>query len=572
MAITLRVDKGSALTLNQLDTNFTEFFYSSSISADQKTLTLHYTGSDSGSFGVAQGRNHTIPLNPYTGSASQAVGSAGHIQFSNGSGFASDANIAWDDTNNVLRVNQPTILSGDGIAVRNAHVRLKSTNSPNEDNWLIFHGNGANKSGSIRYNFDEDYNFSFHSSTTLTDTGRNGFKFIVDRLSTEPFVHFAGNDHAIALGYANTGVATVNISGSLSIQGNGTNVGRIGKLHSFENEDRIDKNTGTNILPGNSRGLILEGPHTGHVVVGLHGSGSNQGFAIISAPVTASSHVPTYDKLVAFFAGDGKVGIGTKTPSQNLHVEGSMLVTGNTVLGNATSDDTQITGDLDVDVNLNVDGAAVIDGEVTLHTLPTASASDFQYIVRNSSNKIAQQNIAAPIPVGGIIMWSGNMNAIPSGFAICDGAVHNSVQTPDLRNKFIVGANNTGSAAAPTTTVSGSATASGGSATHNHGGNVGNTTLNNTQIPSHNHTYKDSYFIEIHNVGVGASGAIAGVDHVGPTKYKGSGDSDNDNEYVYYRNGTTNTTGGGGSHTHTISTQTNVPPFFALAYIMFVGT
>ena len=59
MAITLRVDKGSALTLNQLDTNFTEFFYSSSISSDQKTLTLHYTGSDDSGFGVAQNRKHT---------------------------------------------------------------------------------------------------------------------------------------------------------------------------------------------------------------------------------------------------------------------------------------------------------------------------------------------------------------------------------------------------------------------------------------------------------------------------------------------------------------------------------
>lgn len=95
--------------------------------------------------------------------------------------------------------------------------------------------------------------------------------------------------------------------------------------------------------------------------------------------------------------------------------------------------------------------------------------------------------------------------------------------------------------------------------------------LTTSQIPSHTHTYKDSYFIEIHSVGVGAGGAIGGVDYVGPTKYKGSGDSDNDNTRVYWRNGTSNSTGGGGGHNHTIHTDHHVPPFLALAYIMYTG-
>ena len=40
------------------------------------------------------------------------------------------------------------------------------------------------------------------------------------------------------------------------------------------------------------------------------------------------------------------------------------------------------------------------------------------------------------VPSGAIILWSGASNAIPSGYALCDG--NNS--TPDLRNRFIVGA------------------------------------------------------------------------------------------------------------------------------------
>ena len=43
------------------------------------------------------------------------------------------------------------------------------------------------------------------------------------------------------------------------------------------------------------------------------------------------------------------------------------------------------------------------------------------------------------VPVGGIIMWSGATNAIPSGWALCDG----QNGTPNLQDKFIVGAGNT---------------------------------------------------------------------------------------------------------------------------------
>ena len=40
------------------------------------------------------------------------------------------------------------------------------------------------------------------------------------------------------------------------------------------------------------------------------------------------------------------------------------------------------------------------------------------------------------VPVGGIIMWSGATNNIPTGWALCDG----NNGTPNLQDKFIVGA------------------------------------------------------------------------------------------------------------------------------------
>jgi hypothetical protein len=47
--------------------------------------------------------------------------------------------------------------------------------------------------------------------------------------------------------------------------------------------------------------------------------------------------------------------------------------------------------------------------------------------------------LANSIPSGGIILWSGSIVSIPSGFFLCDG----TNGTPDLRNRFIVGAGST---------------------------------------------------------------------------------------------------------------------------------
>lgn len=42
---------------------------------------------------------------------------------------------------------------------------------------------------------------------------------------------------------------------------------------------------------------------------------------------------------------------------------------------------------------------------------------------------------AASLPAGVIVMWSGSLDAIPAGWALCDG--RNG--TPDLRNRFVLG-------------------------------------------------------------------------------------------------------------------------------------
>jgi hypothetical protein len=77
----------------------------------------------------------------------------------------------------------------------------------------------------------------------------------------------------------------------------------------------------------------------------------------------------------------------------------------------------------------------------------------------------ANSDILAVIPSGVIVMWHGTVATIPSGWALCDG----NNGTPDLRNRFIVCADADDGGVAKTT-LTGGATQSGGSISHDHTG------------------------------------------------------------------------------------------------------
>lgn len=130
------------------------------------------------------------------------------------------------------------------------------------------------------------------------------------------------------------------------------------------------------------------------------------------------------------------------------------------------------------------------------------------------------------IPVGGIVFWSGVVDSIPNGWALCNGQTVNGVRTPNLSDRFIVGVGSGYSLGA-----------TGGEASHR---------LTVAEMPSHNHAYKftgadvdqswdsDNYFYCQHNQ----------YPNNANTKYT---------EYI----------GGNAAHE-------NRPPYYALCYIMRV--
>jgi len=138
---------------------------------------------------------------------------------------------------------------------------------------------------------------------------------------------------------------------------------------------------------------------------------------------------------------------------------------------------------------------------------------------------------APAIPSGGIILWSGSTGSVPSGWYLCDG----TNGTPDLRNSFIVGAGNTYAVGA-----------TGGSA--------------DAIVVSHTHTASVTDPGHAHDIP--RKNALSG----GVESYVAGGGGN------VIANLPTNTATTGISVTNATAgvsgTNANLPPYYALAYIM----
>lgn len=167
------------------------------------------------------------------------------------------------------------------------------------------------------------------------------------------------------------------------------------------------------------------------------------------------------------------------------------------------------------------------------------------------------------VPPGTIVMWSGE--TAPKGWALCDG----TNGTPDLRGRFVIAI---GSGAGLTTRTLG---ATGGTETH---------TLTTGEIPGHTHTgttaSNGAHTHTITDPGHSHSVTINNVDDQNFSANAGQVPPADANTAVSSYSTATATTGitvdSNGAHTHTFTSDStgggtahnNMPPFYALAYIM----
>ncbi|MBL4703362.1 MAG: hypothetical protein JKY54_02515 [Flavobacteriales bacterium] len=215
----------------------------------------------------------------------------------------------------------------------------------------------------------------------------------------------------------------------------------------------------------------------------------------------------------------GNIGLGTLNPQEKIHLAKATRIDGDTVInGNLNVGG---LGDKHIKVrhiqgksHKSADPADLYLNYFKGHDVHMGSAT-------NTSNLHVHGRITDAtgdvMPIGAIIMWSGAINNLPAGWKLCNGADG----TPDLRNRFIVGAGA--------------------------GYGVGNTggedrhTLTWHEMPSHNHNIT-SYHANFKHSG-GAS--------------EGSTKNDGDGAFA------AGTTHAGGNQAHE-----NRPPYYALAYIM----
>ena len=136
-------------------------------------------------------------------------------------------------------------------------------------------------------------------------------------------------------------------------------------------------------------------------------------------------------------------------------------------------------------------------------------------------NKNTSSTNGSPIPVGVIMMWSGQVADIPDGWALCNG----QNGTPNLQDRFIVGS---GSSYSPGVT-----------------GGANTVTLKLNEIPSHNHDNGNfKYLLQFTK-----DGTLTGNSDKSTT------------EPNLYTKGAIKSAGGNGAHE-------NRPPYYALCFIM----
>ena len=220
----------------------------------------------------------------------------------------------------------------------------------------------------------------------------------------------------------------------------------------------------------------------------------------------------------AVFSATDRVEATGNVQAGNVRTSGQISATGTVQAGNVSATANVIAAGNLGGANLSVTGTA---------TVPTPDS--------NSANtQVATTNfVATRLPAGVILMWSGSIASIPSGWLLCDG----TNGTPNLQDRFVVGAGSTYAVGA-----------TGGSA--------------NATLVSHSHTTSsvvtDPGHAHIYNTKTGTP------PQAGSSTPCWNGDANATTSVALTGvlvNVTVNSAGSS-------ATNANLPPYYALAYIM----
>jgi hypothetical protein len=330
-------------------------------------------------------------------------------------------------------------------------------------------------------------------------------------------------------------------------------------------------------------------PAAGQLVV--QGTGTTQSTPLQTWRTADGNALATVD-------GVGRIGVGTATPSASLSVNGTFLVQLSGLV-KGYDDRVTLTGDQDTrfDAELKVGSSLSIPGitkaprtfrvvaingphELRVDRNPGGTfddqkaftdaplltvrdglgvdrlnlASDGTLTLANGATSISGTGVVTArqfvghgaVFTGMIVMWAGDANALPDGWALCDGGTYNGHKAPDLRSRFLVGAGSEyqiGQAGDPDT--------------HTHQVAPPSVTATTTQTGAHTHKFPPNWYLR----GLKTDGGTATMLDVGSQEPRNQ------------------TTSSDGIHTHQAtvtqsafpsgnSSGQNRPKWYALAFII----
>ena len=182
-------------------------------------------------------------------------------------------------------------------------------------------------------------------------------------------------------------------------------------------------------------------------------------------------------------------------------------------------------------------GTALTGAASAIATTPASGDNS----VNVATTAFVQTALSGAFISGMILMWSGTIATIPSGWLLCNG----SSGTPDLRDKFIIGAN-ADSGGAAKTNITGTPTQTGGT--------------KDAIVVSHTHTATSTVTDpgHLHTAAVYQQGGANVNANPGVTLNSGNTSSASTGITVATSNSTEGSSG----------TNQNLPPYYALAFIM----
>jgi len=264
----------------------------------------------------------------------------------------------------------------------------------------------------------------------------------------------------------------------------------------------------------------------------------------------------------------GVYGSSTNVPVITVNAKGQLtavtIATLPTGLATETYVNSAITSAID---NLVNSAPSALD---TLNELATALGNDSNFATTISSSlgtkasvgelmmmETSLQNLMqVRLPAGVIVMWSGSIASIPAGWLLCNGANG----TPNLQDRFIVGAGSGYSVAA----TGGSANATLPAHDHTFSGSNSTSTQGNHSHQVKTKTQDDSTIRPVSN----SRGGMAAAHYEGSAYYRYD---DLTGAYMLASNGDHShsvTISGSTSSNGSSATNANLPPYYALAYIM----